>query len=309
MVLALFSKLTSMMLFVIVGFILVRIHLLKVEDSQPLSTLMVYIMQPCLIINAFQIEITPERLHNYLIAIVFSSSAFILWILLTLILRKPLKLSPVVQATLAYPNVGNLILPVVSMVLGNEMVFYASAAQIPMNILFWTHGAIILQDSKKINWKKIFLNPNLIAVTIGLFLLVTRLKLPEVIATTITGFSNAVASVSMLMVGIVIAKSDLLDLVRFKKTYLVIFARQILCPLAVMLVLFLTGIPGRHPQIIPILTTSFIGLCAPPASSVSQVAILYDECPEEATRYNVMGMVFCVVTIPVMVACFQAVFG
>ena len=308
MIYALFSKLTSMMLYVVVGFILVRLRLLKSEDSQPLSTLLVYIMQPCLIINAFQIEVTPERLHNYIAAVVFSSSVFILWILVATLFRKPLHLSPVVEDTLIYPNVGNLVLPVVAMVLGDEMVFYASAAQIPFNILYWTHGAIVIQDSRKINWRKIVLNPNLLAALFGLFLLATRIRIPEIPLTTIQGFSSAVASVSMLMVGMVIAKSDLLDLIRYKKTYIVLFGRLIVFPLIAIAALYLSGIARRFPQYVPALTTVFIGLCAPPASSVSQLAILFNKTPEEATRLNVMGMFFCIVTIPLMVGIFQMVF-
>ena len=308
MIFALFSKLTSMMLFVVVGFVLVRLRLLKVEDSQPLSTLLVYVMQPCLIINAFQIEITPERLHNYLAAVIFSTSVYVLWIIVASVARKALHLSPVTEDTLIYSNVGNLVLPLVAMVLGDEMVFYASAAQIPFNIFFWTHGSIVIQDSRQINWKKIVLNPNLIAVFIGLFLLVTKIRIPDIPMTTITGFSNAVASVSMLMVGIVIAKSDLLDLIRYKKTYVVLFGRLIIFPLIAIAALYVSGLARRFSEYLPALMTVFIGLCAPPASSVSQLAILYDKTPEEATRLNVMGMFFCIVTIPLMVGIFQTIF-
>ena len=66
------NKLFSMMLIAAVGFTTVRTGLLDAEDSKRVAKLSLYALGPCLIISALQVELTPERLHGYIAALVFS---------------------------------------------------------------------------------------------------------------------------------------------------------------------------------------------------------------------------------------------
>ena len=70
--LLLMNKLFSMMLIAAVGFTTVRTGLLDTEDSKRVAKLSLYALGPCLIISALQVELTPERLHGYIAALVFS---------------------------------------------------------------------------------------------------------------------------------------------------------------------------------------------------------------------------------------------
>ena len=133
------SKLAAMLTMVAVGWLAVRFRVIQGRDSAVLSRLTVYILQPCLICRAFQIELTPERLNGFLCALVFGTAVYIIWILALGLLKKPLRLDAVDRCSLIYSNVGNLALPLISMILGSEYVFYASALQIPFNLLIWTH--------------------------------------------------------------------------------------------------------------------------------------------------------------------------
>ena len=69
--------------------------------------------------------------------------------------------------------------------------------------------------------------------------------------------------------------------------------------------LYLSGILKVMPQLTPILMTVVIGLSAPAASTVSQLAVVYDKEPETANIYNVMGLMFCILTIPLNVWYYQ----
>ena len=57
----LLSKLTSMMIMAAVGYALVKLRVLREEDSKVLTALLVYALQPCLIFRSLQIDLTPER--------------------------------------------------------------------------------------------------------------------------------------------------------------------------------------------------------------------------------------------------------
>ena len=171
--LLLMSKLAAMLTMVAVGWLAVRFRIIQSRDSAVLSRLTVYILQPCLICRAFQIELTPERLNGFLCALVFGTAVYIIWILALGLLKKPLRLDAVDRCSLIYSNVGNLALPLISMILGSEYVFYASALQIPFNLLIWTHGNSIICGEKHLHIRKILLNPNIIALFIGSCLLCT----------------------------------------------------------------------------------------------------------------------------------------
>ena len=50
------EQIVKLFIILIIGFIMVRIGLLKVSDSKSISVLLVYLVLPCMIINSFQIE-------------------------------------------------------------------------------------------------------------------------------------------------------------------------------------------------------------------------------------------------------------
>ena len=303
------SKLASMLLMIAVGFIIVKCGILKVEDSRPISTLVVYVLTPCLIIRAFQVDLTPERMQGFLASVIFTAGSYILWIVLCKLLKKPFHITPIDEATLVYSNVGNLTLPLISWVLGEEMVFYVGTMQLPFILFVWTHGYKTIQGEGKINWKKILLNTNLIALYIGIALMIAQIRLPEVLETTMAAFTNMVGPASMLVAGMVLAGASLRRILLYKRAFLICFGRLIVFPITSMLVLYVSGVGKAHPEWIPILMAIMIGLAAPPASTVSQLAVVYNKEAAKANIYNVMGLLLCIVTIPLIAMMYRALFG
>ena len=305
---ALISGLSSMLLMMFTGYFLVRIHLLRDKDSRVLSTIVVYILQPCLIFRALQVDLTPDRIHGFLLALLFATGVYVLWILLTLLLKKPLSLDPVDQATLVYGNVGNLMLPLVAMSLGEDMVFYASAIQIPFNFLFWSHGISTIRRQKSIHLLRVLKNSNILAMLVALLFLIFQIPVPEIISNTINSFANMVGPTSMIVIGMVIAGKELKYTFMQKKAYLIVAGRQLFFPAAAIAALYISGLASRFPANLPILQAIIMVLAAPPASNVSQVAVLYDENPLEAGIYNTIGTLLCILTIPVINLIFEVLF-
>lgn len=307
--LVLVTKLISMMLEAAVGFLIVRVGICRVSDTKMLSRLVIDVFTPCLIIDAFQIDLTSERLEGFIAALILSFAYFPIAILFTRILQKPLKLDEIDRATIIYPNVGNLILPLVSMVLGENMVFYASGMQIPFNLFVWTHGVSIIEGEKKINLKKAFLNTNVISIGIGVIIMLTGFKLPDVISTPVSSLGDIVGPLSMMVIGMQIADSDIKDIFTNRRAYPVIFLRLIVLPCVMLLIMYLTGIPQAHPSLVPVLQVTFMAIAAPPAATVSQLAILRDNKPLKASICNMLGVIFCIVTIPLINALYGYVFA
>lgn len=306
--LTLLSKLSSMMLMAAVGYALVKLRLIKESDSKILTTLLVYALQPCLIFRSMQIDLTPERAMGYAAAVVFAFSCMFTAAIAANLLRKPLRLDPVDMCTLMFANVGNLVLPVIAMMLGDEMTFYCAGFQLPFNLFVWVYGYILMSGRSDIPVRKIVLNPNLIALFAGLFFLVTGLKVPAVIDTAMEGLQNMVAGASMMLVGVVIAGCNLKEVFANKRAYLISAGRLIVIPLLTILLLFATGFLNRYPQYRPVLMVVMIAAAAPAASSVIQLSVLTGRDAAKAGIYNVMSTLLCVVTMPFIIYVYQLFF-
>lgn len=63
------EQILAMFLTMAVGFAVVRIGLFKTEDSRIISNMVVYICNPCVVVHAFQIELTDDKIRGLLIAI------------------------------------------------------------------------------------------------------------------------------------------------------------------------------------------------------------------------------------------------
>ena len=293
--LVLLNKLISMSLMAVVGYVMVKLGTLKQEDSRVISLLLLFVIQPCMILRSLQIELTPDRLHGFLFATAASSLSMLFCILFAKLFQRVWDLDPVDRTSLTYANVGNLILPLISMSLGDEMVFYGSTFQIPFNLLLWTHCYSIFMDGQRLKLKKMLTNPPLIALALGLFLLVTQLHLPEVVDVAAKGYHDMVAASSMLLVGMIIAGSDL------KSVFIVL-------PVICILLLYVSGFVQRHPDMRPVALVVVIGVSAPCGSSIVQMAVLGGKDAMKASIYNVMSTILCVVTIPMMIFLFQMLF-
>ena len=307
--LALMGNIGAMLIWCAVGFAIVRIGLLKSADSKAVSTLCVYVMTPCVLVCAFQIDLTEDRLTGFLTAFLFSMAVQAVWIVLTRLLRKPFHLQGIDQATLIYTNCGNLIFPLVSMTLGGDMVFYASAYIVAFSILLWTHGVSAVRGARTIQLKKMLLNPNIIAIAIGFGLMVTGVKIPSVLYTAMNGLSSMIGPASMISIGMVIGGISLKRVFMTPKAYFLSAGRLIALPVLTLGILWLTGICRRFPAAVPVLMIAFLSAAAPSSATVSQLAVVYDNHAEEAGIYNVLTTLFCVITMPLMILLYQVWIG
>ena len=84
------EKIAQLFLILLMGYLVVRVGLLKPEDSRVLSVIMVYLVMPCMILNAFQIDNTPEVRTGIAYSFVVAGIMHLLFLALTVLLKKPL---------------------------------------------------------------------------------------------------------------------------------------------------------------------------------------------------------------------------
>ncbi len=297
------KNIAALLLMLLAGVALVRLKVLEKGQEVVLNKVILYAVTPCAVVNAYQMEYTPERLGALGIALGGAAFFFLVSFLLARLLRRPMRLEPVEEAGLIYSNCGNLILPLASALLGREGVFYASSYLLIQTVLIWTHGRSLISGEKG-DWRRALLNVNLISVALGLALFLLRVSLPEILMSALTGMSNMLGPLSMLLLGMMLAASSLREVFARPRAWLLALLRLVGLPLAALLLLALTGLthtdPARGVLLIPLLQGA-----APCASMVSQFAQLYDKRPDWAGTVNVLSTILCVITLPLMAALYQ----
>ena len=305
MVLLLFEQILQLFLCIILGWLLVQLRLLKPEDSRVLSKVCLYLITPCVTINAFQIQRTPELMQGLALSLCTAVGIHVFFFIAVALLHRPLRLMPVEQASLIYTNSGNLIIPLVTAVLGPEWVIYSSMYQLVQQFPLWSHCRILLSGERSVSLKKIFLNVNIISVFAGALLFLLNVSLPTVIAGTMKSIASTIGPLSMFVAGMLMGDQDLLAVLRIRSIWKVAFLRLILLPLVVLCILKYSGLASLVPSGESILMISLLAASAPAAANVTQIAQVYGHGGDYAGAINVITTLLCIGTMPLMVLLYQ----
>ncbi len=296
------EQIAAMFFTMAVGYVVVKIGLFRESDSKVLSNVVVYICSPCVIIDSFQIEMTQDKVNGLLLAFVISVLVHIFMIGTTALLDRVLHFNAIEKASIIYSNCGYLIIPLVGAVLGSEWVFYTTAFIVVQTVLIWTHGIRMLNQGSESNYKEILLNPNIIAMVIGILLFAMGIRLPSVIGVGVSSFGNMISPASMLVIGMVIGKVNLGWVFTQKRPYLICFIRLIFYPVIAAVCLGCLGRMGIHEDAEYIL---MIVLLATAAAMITQLAQIHNKDVKYASVINVMSVIFCIVTMPLLTMLYE----
>ncbi|MEY8336783.1 AEC family transporter [Lachnospiraceae bacterium 62-35] len=303
----LIKQILQLLLMVFMGYLIVRFHVLKDMDSRVLSAIVLYLIVPCVMINAFQVEFTKEKLQGLLLA--FSASVLLLisLLFLTWAFRRIFHLTTVEWTSVYYSNSGNLIIPLITYILGEEWVLYASVFLSVQTIMLWTHCKNAFSHEDHIDWKKIFGNLNLISILVGILLFFLKIRFPEIIEGTLRSVGNMIGPLSMIITGMLIGNMNLKAVFSNKRLYLITFLRLIGYPLITIAILRFSRLASLMPEGKTILLVTFLALTTPSASTVTQMAQVYEDDGAYAGAINVMTTLLCIFTMPVLVFLYQVI--
>ena len=202
-----------------------------------------------------------------------------------------------------YSNAGNLIVPIVTYVLGEEWVIYSSAYLIVQLVFLWTHGVRLFSD-QKISLKKILLNINVIAVVSGFLIMILGLKLPDFIGEITSSLGAMLAPAGMIIAGMLAASVDFGKMLRIKRLYFIMMARLVICPVIIMFLLKGIALTVRITDIDTVMLISYLACITPTASTVMQFSQIYGKDSYYATAINTITTVGCIITMPLLIMFF-----
>ena len=278
------QQITELFLMIFMGYVIVKARLLKGEDSKVISKIVLYLIIPCVIINAFQVDYTSEKVQGLLLAFAASVMLQVLLLIIVWGAGRLMGLNEVEKASVYYSNAGNLIMPIVTFVLGQEWVLYGCVFMSVQIVFVWSHGKWVLSRQSKIDWKKILLNINMVAVFAGVFLFFTKIRLPQILNQTFGSVGSMIGPASMMVTGMLIA-----------------------VPAVALLLLKVSGLVNGSPDGKKLLLIVFLAVITPSASTITQMCQVYGNDSQYASAINVMTTLFSIVTMPLMVLLFQMI--
>ena len=303
--LLLMQQIAQLFIMIFFGYLLVRTHLLKTEDSKVLSLVLLYVISPCAILNSFSIEFTSDKLIGLGLAFLGAVIVHIIYIPMASLFSRVFGFTPIEKATIIYSNSGNLIIPLVGAILGGEWVLYTSGYMVVQTVLLWTHAKNLVSHEKSIDWKKILLNINVIAIIFGLIIFFSQIHLPSILMNTISTVGGMVGPIAMFVIGMLIGEINFKNVFLEKRLYFISFMRLIVFPLIVITLFCLSGLTSLTKDASQIFLITILAASAPAAAMITQFAQLYNKHPGYASLMNVMSVIFSIFTMPLMVMIYQ----
>lgn len=303
----LMEQIAELFLMIFMGFLIVKTGLLKDDDSKVLSKIVLYLIIPCVIINAFQVDYTMDTVKGLLTALAASVILQIILLIIISVFGKLLHLNEVEIASVYYSNSGNLIVPIVTFILGQEWVLYGCVFMSVQLIFLWTHCKKILSREPSYDWKKIVLNINMISIFIGIVLFFTRIRLPEIIGNTLSAVGSMIGPASMFVTGMLFAGMNLKQIFANKRVYFISFLRLTTVPLLSLILLKFSHLASLSADGNQIMLIVFLAVITPSASTVTQMCQVYGNDSRYASAINVVTTLFSIITMPLMVMLFQMI--
>lgn len=283
-------------LYMICGFVVSRLGVIREENRGALVRLLMDVAMPMMVLNAFNKPVTPEELRSSLWVIVIALVGCAVTGLIGLLLwrRQPENKRKVLMYASMFSNAGNAGLPIISLVFGPVGVFYASMYLIPPRILQWTVGLGFFVKPEKGGWiKNVLLNPMVVMIYIGAFLMVTGWQIQGVFGTAIANLGSMTGPLSMILIGATLAQANwkmLFD----SSVMLTSFFRLIAFPLLFALILKLLHADALVTNICVIL------LAMPVASNTAAMAERYGGDHVFASACVSVSTLLSVITVPVI---------
>lgn len=223
------------------GYAANKLKVLPDSSAVPLTSLLINISTPCLILNSMGgTRLTAGTLRQTVEVLVVSSCVMFITALLSILIVKIMRWEPAedqgcVMAILTSINTGFLGFPVAKAVFGNKIFYLFVIQNIILN--FYMYSALILQlnygQKTRISGKTMLRSMctmPMFATLAGCAILISGIRLPEPVMSFLNTMGDMTIPLSMILVGVLLGKSHLKELITNKRLVIVCLLADLLMP-------------------------------------------------------------------------------
>ncbi len=295
-----YVRLGAIGLILILGFVLGKLKMISVATNKDLTNLLLTVFMPASLFIAFPSSYDESSLNLFFAGLVAGFLIMVLLIILSKIIfnrfwfKGGLRYES--QFALIFNNATFLGYPIVVNTFGSSGVIAYCGFIIAFNIALFSYGIWLFEH--KITprlFKSIVLNPNILAVLIGMVLFLANFRLPSVITDSIGFVGNATTPLSIICIGFMLSRADFKAI--FKKWRLILTAviQLILCPVVTFFMLTWLKFPSE------VISVCTLIQALPTATSLGLFATKYGGNNIESSELVTISTVLSVITMPLMI--------
>lgn len=219
---------------ILAGFAGVKSGVIKQEAKKAFSNLLLYLAVPAMVIHSYISKADRSVLARLPQTFAFSVLAILAGLAITMLCtcRMKGKERPILRFACIFSNAAYMGFPLIEALFGAEGLIYASVYVTVFNILLWTVGFGMITGTvePKEVVRTVCTNPVLIAVVIGLVIYLCQIPVPEVIEQPLALIGNMNTPLSMIITGMMIAGSNLAQMLCDRRILSVMGIRMLLIP-------------------------------------------------------------------------------
>ncbi len=289
-----------------IGIFLYKRGVVDDHTSQRMSTIVMDVCNPALILASLLSGNVTATHHDLIVAIVLGASFYIGLVILGFIFPKLIRGgedSRFYNMMTVYTNVGFIGIPVARAILPENAILYVIICNVMYSLLFYTHGIIVMSNGKeKLSLKKI-LSPGTIMAVVSLVIFWFNIYLPPIIANSISYLGNATVFLSMTLLGVGIARSNITSGIKNPRIWIYIIVRMIAVPVALFFALKMAGFSS----------ITIMGLCLMAAMPIGNLPLIQCEKMGEDTELLsgaiAISTLSSIATITVLMTVFTSLLG
>ena len=293
MIVTLVKQVLQMLLLAVAGYLLFSRKKISIEGSKTLANILIYASLPCVIINGFLIERTPEHVNGLLLS---AAVAAVLLLLSMAVSRFVFRKDAIAVFASSFSNPGFFGIPLITALLGANAVFYTACFIAFLNILQWTFGVAVLTGQSPrqgLSLRRLLTAPFVIAICIGLLIFFSGIRLPSIVTGCLSSVAALNTPLSMFTIGVYLAQTDIVAMFRRRVLYKVAFSRLLLIPLlAVILMLLLPA------SLADMKLALLLAVACPVGANVAVYAQLHGKDYPYAVETVVISTLLSIITIP-----------
>lgn len=299
------EKILVMLIIALTGFAAYKKGIITEKGNKTLTSVLLTIINPLMIINAYQVEVDERLMRNFLISAVLAVTGHLMGIIISLIMvRKGRPDFQVERLSVVYSNCGFIGIPLINGIFGMEGVLYLTAYLTVFNVCLWTHGVLqVIDKADPQAMLKSLISPAIICSLAGLVMFVFKISLPKPVGEAVEQVAAMNSPMAMIIAGATIARADLKKAVAKLRVYYITILRLFAVPLVCAVVFA----PFGFEKIVVI--TSVIEAACPAAASATMFAINYDKNAVYASEIFAVSTILSAVSLPVVILLAEMITG
>ena len=294
-----FSQTVTLLVLMVVGIICYKAKIINETGSKQLTSLVMYVVNPLVIIMSYQTELSDHLAHGMITAFICSGISFAVAIAVSYIfIKKSDKYDFMVERlSVVYSNCGFVGIPLISGIFGAEGVLYLTAYLTFYNVLIWSHGIVSIRGNYGGgSFKKIITNPSILAVIVGFLFMLFEIKIPFIPGNAFELIVNVNSPLAMIVAGATIATTSIKSAFKKLRIYYVSALRLMAVPLLTLL----CTVPFFGSDV-PVLTVAILAGC-PVGAMITLFAVKFDKDSKYTSEIFAFTTLISCASLPLLVS-------